>query len=59
MGGRFNIAYMKSTTGQLLACVASVSLEQRATERGFWHFAHAKIGARAKIAALIALFIAQ
>ena len=31
-----------------IACVVSVSLEQRAAERGFWRFALAKNGARAE-----------
>ena len=33
----------------MLACVASVSVEQRAKKRGFRRFARAKNGARAKI----------
>ena len=36
-------------TAGLLACVASVSVEQRAKKRDFWRFSRAKNGAKAKI----------
>ena len=44
-----NAFLAKSCGSEWVACVASVSVEQRAKKRGFRRFARAKNGARAKI----------